>query len=106
MRALPWLWEVWARRDFVVGPVIGDFLLGPEARQQVGEFPPHTACVLEIGAVRGELVGIAGAADPDVNPAAAQYIQCRRALGDVQRVVDWRQNPPDAEPDTTGALAG
>src|SRR5215471_5424352 len=105
MRSLHRLWQDLATRDPVVGPVIGDFLLGPEARQQVGEFPPHAARVLEIGAVRSELVGIAGAADPDIDPAAAQYIQCRHALCDVQRVVDWRQNYPDAEPDTTGALA-
>src|ERR1044071_9862081 len=104
MRSLQRLWQDLAARDLVVGPVIGDFLLGPQARQQVGEFPPHAARVLQIGAVGRELVGTASAADPDIDPTAALYGECRHALRDMQRIVDWLRNHTDAETDAARAL--
>src|SRR6202007_673829 len=67
MRTLHWLWQHFATRDLVVGPVVGGFLLGPEARQHIGELLPHAARVLEVGAVGNQLIGIARPADPDID---------------------------------------
>ena len=105
MRLLHRFRQYFAARDLVVGAVIGDFRLGPDPRQDLGKLLPHAARVLQIGAVRDELIGIAGAANPDINPAAAQYVERCHALRDMQRVVDRRQHHADAETDPAGALA-
>ena len=60
---------------------------------------------LQVGPVRGQLVGIAGAAEPDIDPPMAQDVERRHALRDMQRVVDRRQHHADAEADRAGALA-
>src|SRR6516225_7493362 len=105
MRLLDRLWQNFAARDLVVGPVIRDFLLRPDARQDIGEFLPHAAGVAQIGPVWGQLVGVAGTAEPDIDAAMAQNVEGRHALRDMQRMVNGRQHHADAEPDRAGALA-
>jgi hypothetical protein len=61
-------------RKLVVLPVVRDLLLGPDARQHIGEFLPHAAGVVEVGPVRGQLVGITGPAEADVYAPMAQNI--------------------------------
>src|SRR5215469_13836835 len=83
MRALHRLRQDLAARDVVVGPVIRDLLFGPGARQHLGQFLPHAARVAQISSVGRQLVGIAGAADPDIDAAMAQNIERRHALRDM-----------------------
>ena len=105
MRLLHRLWQDLAARDLVVGPVIRDFLLGPDPRQYIGKFLPHAAGVAQVGPVRCQLVGVAGAAEPDIDAAMAQNVERRHALRDMQRVVNWREYYTDTKADGAGALA-
>src|SRR5262249_45947880 len=49
--------------------------------------------------------GIAGTAESDINPTAAQNVECRHTLCGMQRMVDRRQHDADAEADALGPLA-
>ena len=71
MRALYRLGQHLAARDVVILPVVGDLFLRPNARQHVGEFLPHAARILQIAAIRGQLIGITGPAQPDIDPTPA-----------------------------------
>src|SRR5204862_475777 len=76
-----------------------------DARQNVGELLPHAARIAQVDAVRGQLIGITGAAESDIDPPAAQNVERRHALRDVQRMVDRREHDADAEADARGALS-
>src|SRR5712691_12863703 len=105
VRALYRLREDLAARDLEIFAVVGDLLLRPDPRQELGEFLPHPAGVLEVRPIGGDLVGIAGAPEPDINPPAAQDVERRHARGDVQWVVDRREDDADPQADRAGALA-
>src|SRR5579883_1313812 len=105
MRALDRLGQHLAARDPVIFAGILDFPLGPDARQHLDKLLPHAARVAQIGAIRGELIGITGPSQPDIDPPAAQNVERCHAGGDVQRVMDRRQHHPDTETDPVGSLA-
>src|SRR5712691_628630 len=105
VRALHRLRQDLAARDLEIFAVVGDLLLRPDARQELGEFLPHAACVLKVRPIGGDLVGIAGAPEPDIDPPAAQDVERRHARGDVQWVVDRREDDADPQADRAGALA-
>ena len=104
MRLLHRLRQNLAARDVVVRPVVGDFLLGPDARQDIGEFLPHAARVVQICPIRRQLVRIAGPAEADIDAPMAQDVESGHASCHVQWVMNRRQHHPNAEADTAGAL--
>jgi hypothetical protein len=71
----------------------------------VRELLPHAVCIAQVGAVRDQLIGIAGAAEPDIDAPAAQNVECRHALREMQEMVNWRQHDADAKADAFDALA-
>ena len=60
---------------------------------------------MQVRPIRRELVRIAGAAQAHVHPALAQNIERRHTRGDVQGVVNGRQDHANAEADAAGTLA-
>ena len=82
----------------VVGAVVGERVVGPQALEHVEALAEAAQALAPVDAVPGELVAGVALAEPDVDAAVRQHVERGDVLGEADGVVQRQQQEVEADP--------